>query len=160
MPEPNPKKRKAEDEAAASTKRFSITSVMEKIRDSDKRQEASTGRIVIHEMKPEIVREVIEFIYTGEIKEQSPASCEDFPGPLRHCWDLYVAADYFQLENLTETVLARQSGYLKVPRYGYRPAIQEDPVHVHAPGTQLHHVGCKIQRTAEKSPSTLLRSIQ
>ncbi|KAK8088354.1 hypothetical protein PG997_003315 [Apiospora hydei] len=89
-------------------------------------EEASTGRIVIHEMKPKIVREVIEFLYTGGIKRPSSAPYARFPGLLRYCWDLYVAADDFQLENLTETVLARQSAFLKMVAGSWQPLVGLD----------------------------------
>ncbi|KAK7951019.1 uncharacterized protein PG986_006747 [Apiospora aurea] len=92
-------------------------------------EEAVTGKVVIHEMKPEIVREVIGFIYTGQGKSyryiialsltnHKPVDdcwtppLENFPGPVTHCWDLFLAADYFHLEGLMDTVLAQQSAFL------------------------------------------------
>ncbi|KAK8050254.1 hypothetical protein PG994_011984 [Apiospora phragmitis] len=76
-------------------------------------KEAATGKCDILEVNSEVFGEVVEFIYTGQIKKRAlrlgSSFSNEFPGAMRHWYKLFLAADYFQLEDLMETVLARQS---------------------------------------------------
>ncbi|KAK8137920.1 hypothetical protein PG984_001300 [Apiospora sp. TS-2023a] len=80
-------------------------------------EEAITGKLVTREMNPEIVQCII-VISTNTNKKAvkrralKTKALENFSVTLRYWCELFLAADYFQLEDLMKTILARQSDLL------------------------------------------------
>ncbi|KAI1852278.1 hypothetical protein JX266_002456 [Neoarthrinium moseri] len=78
-------------------------------------KEAQTREVMIREadMDPRLLDWVIKYLYTGDLSGPAEFAINDGPGGLLSvCWSMFAAADYFNINSLTQMALKTLSARL------------------------------------------------